>query len=299
VSGSSWRRRAALAAAACAVLGTALPTCASAAPSAPAAFTAVLEARRVTAGPTHLALRFTNGTGGYVSAVAAMWGLDRSMRVTAHGLFVTTGGRQAPETNVPGAPTGCRTLPAQPAVICESRVGGTTTVDVSLDTARATDTDRIVLAFVGDRRVFSASLGKATSGWRLATLRRSVRVVRTQDSDSTWLTTSGETVEHFRGAQLPARGESLAFAGLPCRDVPGAAVAGHGAAQLSDGAASTQMGCEAGKTQAFRYSPKASRWSLSGDTWGATAAGEPATGSANSLSYSSEDIRLVVADGPF
>lgn len=262
--------------------------------------TSVVELIRTSDGPTHLALNLTNGTDGTVSAVVGLWLLKDPQVLANSGLLVTPGGYQAPETNATGAPLGCVALPIRPATLCESRSGGTTLAALTLDTVSRNDVRRIVLAFVGDARLFSVGLARESRGWQLRRIARRVGIKRTQDIEGTYVITSSESIEHFRRTSLRGgtRG-SLATAALPCRPIGDSASTGSGYAQLTGGPSTIQMGCPDGRVLASSTTSRGTRWQLEGDVYGTTYAGRPVDGSAQLIAPAAEDIRLLVVDGPF
>lgn len=261
--------------------------------------TTVVEFVRTTDEPSHLAMHFTNGTDGSVSAAVGIWVLGGSTRLLESGLLVLPGGYLAPETNADGK-IGCVLLPVRPVTLCESRVGGQLIVDLSIDTKGPRDARRVVLGFVGDSRLFSVALTSANRGWRMVRLQRRVGIKRTQDLAGTYAISASESVEHFTGASLPGgRFGSLAVAALPCRDFGlGLPTTGRGSAVLAGAPAPIPMGCPNGVSVAGALARGATTWVLHGDVYGTTSSGLQVTPRVNAVSYSPEDVRLMTVDGP-
>ena len=280
----------------------AAPLIANAAPVTPPTFVRqVVVFQRVAHDSSHLAVSYTNGTDGSMSAVVGIWGLDDPGKLTAAALAVTPGGYQAPETNATGATLGCSTLGTKPALLCESRVGGTTAGHLTLDTSKATDTRRLVMALVGDRRVLNVHLDAGARGWTMHRVSRVVRLIRTQDLQDTYVISAGESVEHFQEAHLPggAHGSVVATA-VPCRSAPSVEVAaGYGGATLDGATQPVRLQCPNGPITAFANTRKTTGWHLHGDVWGSTASGNQATSDVRDNTASPEDIRMLEVDGPF
>ena len=259
----------------------------------------VVEFTRVGPPASQLDVNFTNGTDGSISAALGIWDLNRQAAITGWGLLVTPGGYQTPETNATGSKLGCVTLPAQPALVCQSRVGGSTHGEITVDPRRTNNTSTVVMAFVGDKRLLQVQLKSDSSGWVMHRLNRAVRILRTQDLHDTYLISSSESVEHFQHANLPGGPHgSLVAAGIPCRGIAAAAT-GYGAATLAGGAHTQQLNCPSGPIFAFAVARKTTDWQLAGDVWGSTTSAIQLTGALQENSASSEDVRMLEVDGPF
>ena len=260
----------------------------------------VVELIRTTNGPSHLQVAFTNGSDGSISAAVGLWTLTAAGTPSGTGLIVTPGGHLAPQSNQTGPATGCVVLPVRPPTLCESRVAGVAVVDLSLDTTSARETSKIVLAFVGDKRSFSAKLDSSTTGWRMLSLVRRVQVQRTQDLGGAYAISASEGVEHFTGATLPGGTfGSLTIAALPCRELSDGQSTGRGNATLTGGASPVPLGCPDGPSLAGAGSRRQTSWKFQGDVYGTTAAGIQVTNKAMEVSSSPEDVRLLTVDGPF
>lgn len=273
---------------------------APAAAAAPAGSGTVVFLTRTTNAPSVLEAKYSAGTDGRSSSAVGFWSLDGRGQALEGGMAVTSGGYQAPETNPAGGPIGCVTLPVKPAPVCESRVGGVVFGTFRLETAGSAGPRKLVIAFAGDPRLFKISLTSASRGWTLARSARGVRLKRTQDSQGTYVVSSSEGVERFEEATLPggSRG-SLAVAALPCRTFPGGASTGTGEAVLEGGDEPQPLSCPGGPVQAIDQSRARTAWTLRGPVIGVTASGIQATGAVGAVSSSSQDVRLLVVDGPF
>ena len=260
----------------------------------------VVEFTRVGPPTSQLAVNFSNGTDGSISAALAFWMQNRHAAITGWGLLVTPGGYQTPETNATGSKLGCVTLPAQPALVCQSRVGGGIHGEITIDPQR-TNTTAVVMAFVGDRRLLQVQLAPGSSGWVMHPLNRTVRILRTQDLHDTYLISASESIEHFQNASLPGGSHgSLVAVGVPCRGLAEAPIAtGYGNATLSGGGQAQQLNCPSGPIFAFAAAHKATTWQLTGDIWGSTNSAIQLTGKLQANSVSSEDVRMLEVDGPF
>lgn len=259
----------------------------------------VVEFTRVGPPASQLDVKFVNGTDGSTSAVVGIWDFNKQTVITGWGLLVTPGGYLTPETNATGSKLGCVTLAVQPALLCQSRVAGTTFGEYTLDPRRANNTTTVVMAFVGDRRTLQVSLQAESTGWTMHRLHRTVRILRTQDLQDTYLISDSESVEHFQHASLPGGpGGSLVAVGLPCRGV-GVIATGFGSATLSGGHVPQQLNCPNGPIFAFGLARRATSWQLNGDVWGSTNSAIQLTNNLEGNTAASEDVRMLEVDGPF
>ena len=268
--------------------------------AAPAVLGNVIVFTRTTNGPSVLRVDYSAGTDGRRSSALGYWSLDSRDELLDGGVSVTTGGYMAPETNASGAPIGCVTLPVKPAPICESRVGGANFGSFQIETSDSTGQQKLVLAFSGDPRLLNVKLAPSTRGWSLVRLARHVQLRRTQDTQGTYVLSASEGVEHFEGTSLRgSRRGSLAVAALPCRVFPGGITSGTGDARLEGGREPKPLGCPSGPVQAVSHARAGTTWTLSGQVLGVTASGIQVTGALGIVSSSSQDVRLMVVDGPF
>ena len=243
-------------------------------------------------------LRVVVGTAGFTTAPVAIWLLNRrGDLVTSPSLVVSPAGVFAPEAGAMGSKLGCRSLPVQPETVCEARVGYTSTIEVTLP-ASLSAVHRVVVALVADDRTIHVDMPPPASGWGSRQTAGRVRLLRAADVADTYVSTNSQTVEHFTRATTEGGAHgSLALAALPCPSVQGARL-GRGSAELTGGIR-VGLNCEPGaELVAGSIARGPTRWELQGDAWGSTntlaqfSSGVQAT-------VSPEDIRLMVADGPF
>ncbi len=248
---------------------------------------------------TRLKVDFANGTGGEISSAIVLWGLDDAGRLSTSGLLRGSGGYFAPETNPTGSPIGCVTLPVKPAPVCESRLGGVSSGSFGLETEQRSDTRRVIVVLIGDKRLMKIKLAREARGWTMRRLPGRVHVLRTQDLSNPYVVSAGESVEHFTSAQVTTQARSsVAFAGLPCRSTPAGAT-GFGKAILAGGGEQLSLGCPSGPFTGFAVAKAKAKWSLSGDVVGSTNSGAQVTSQVDARTLSPGDFRLIVVDGPF
>lgn len=247
-----------------------------------------------------LAASVTTGNDGSDSDALALWSYGRDGTSSPPSIFVGTGGYLAPETNATGKRTGCVSLPVQPAPVCQSRRAGFTFAQLTVP-PHEQSVVRIVVVLVGDDRTMGARLLPESTGWRMVTLKRKVTVLRARDVADTWVYSTSETVEHFTHAQAVGGPHgSMAIAGLPCRVAGNAVSTGQGAATLTGAATPRSLSCGAsGRIAESAVATRGTTWRLQGDVWGTTESGLQVDSTVKNQVPSTQDIRLLVVDGPF
>ncbi len=296
-SSMRWRRVVAVALA----LAALLSGHASSHAAVPHQVTRVVEfVRTSTADSTHLRAIIDNGSN-VESSLVGLWLLtSRGAVAQEPWLAVKQGGYQAPEARVNGQGLGCRSLPIQPAPVCESRIGSFWGVGLNVPDERFPDVQRVLAVIAGDDRVIRTRLLADSKGWRMRVLPNRVTLLRARDVSDTFVYSSSETVEHFTHASAEgSRAGSMTMAALPCRSAGSGPAAGYGGAVLKGGSAPKKLSCKEGANFMSAVARGATEWQLSGDVWGTTASGIHVTGLVEALTMSAEDVRLLVVQGPF
>jgi hypothetical protein len=252
-----------------------------------------------TAEDSALAVRVYNGSAGFSTAPTAIWLLDdQGVLVSDPILFVLPAGTAAPKTNATGSEAGCRSLPAQPELVCESRAAGYVALQLKVTNPAV---HRVVVGLVGDDRVINVGGPARNSGWRGGLTRGRLQLLRATDVSDLYVSSNSQTIEHFSRATLTGGVEgSLAVAAAACRDAAGVKT-GHGSASLTGSTKATAISCDLnGTVVTGAYAPRRTTWTLAGDIWATNYTAEQITvATADFVSYTAQDVRLMVASGPF